>query len=88
MSVVAATAPVMMTSATSSTRRTPKRFITAAANGPIKPNSAMLTATANEIAVRFHPNSVSSGTISTPGVARTPAPTSRITKVTPATTHP
>ncbi len=59
--------------------------MTAAANGPINPNNAMLTATANEIAVRFHPNSVSSGTISTPGVARTPAPTSRITKVTAAT---
>ena len=87
MSVVAATAPVITASAASRTRRTPNRFITAAANGPISPNSAMLIATANEIAVRFHPNSVSSGTIRTPGVARTPAPTSRITKVTAATTQ-
>ena len=38
-----------------------------------------------EIVARDQPNSVSSGTIKTPGVARSPAATSKVTKVTPAT---
>jgi hypothetical protein len=67
------------------TRRTPSRSITDAANGPIRPKRAMLIATAEEIAARLHPNSRSSESISTPGVARTPAVTSRITNVTNAT---
>ena len=68
-------------------RRTPQRFIADAANGPISPNRAMLMATAAEIAARLQPNSASSGTISTPGVARMPAVTIRMTKVTAAMTQ-
>ena len=47
----------------------------------------MLIATAAEITARLQPNSLSSGTISTPGVARMPAVTSSTTNVTAATTH-
>ena len=61
--------------------------MTDAANGPMRPKSAMLIATAAEITARLQPNSVSSGTISTPGVARTPAVTSSTTNVTAATTQ-
>ena len=62
--------------------------MTDAANGPISPNSAMLMATAPEMTARFQPNSLSSGTIRMPGVARMPAVTSRTVNVTAATTHP
>jgi hypothetical protein len=85
--VVSATDPASSAMAASSTRRTPHRSITDAANGPIKPNNAMLIATADEITARLQPNSLSSEIISTPGVARTPAVTSRMTNVTAATTH-
>jgi hypothetical protein len=44
-------------------------------------------AIANEIVVRDQPNACSSGTIKTPGVARTPAEASRVTKVSAATTQ-
>ena len=47
----------------------------------------MLIATAAEMTARLQPNSPSSETISTPGVARTPAVTSRMTNVTSATTQ-
>ena len=73
--------------AASMTRRRPHRSITDAANGPISPKSAMLIATAAEITARFQPNSVSSGTIRMPGVARMPAVTSSTMKVTAATTQ-
>ena len=63
------------------------RSIADAANGPRRPNNAILRATAAEIAARLHPNSVSSGTMSRPGVARMPAVTSSTTKVTAATTQ-
>ena len=65
----------------------PRRSITEAAKGPIKPNSAMLIATAAEIAARLQPNSLSSGTIMMLGVARIPAVTSRIPKVSNAMNH-
>ena len=45
----------------------------------------MFSPIAKEIVARDHPNSVSSGTIRTPGVARSPAATSKVRKVTPAT---
>jgi hypothetical protein len=48
----------------------------------------MLMATAAEIVARLQPNSASSGTISTPGVARIPAVTTTTRNVTAATTHP
>ncbi len=69
------------------TRRTPHWSITDAANGPMSPKSAMLMATAVEMTARLQPNSRSSDSISTPGVARMPAVTSRITNVTTATTQ-
>ena len=63
----------------------PKRSISAAAKGPITPYNSRLTPTANEIVARDHWNSCSSGTISTPGAARTPAVSTTIAKVTAAT---
>jgi hypothetical protein len=47
----------------------------------------MLIATAAEIEAFDQPNSPSSGTISTPGVARMPAVTRSTKKVTAATTQ-
>jgi len=47
----------------------------------------MLTAIAAEMCARLQPNSVSSGTMNNPGVARTPAVISMTTNVTAATTH-
>jgi hypothetical protein len=44
-----------------------------------------LTETADEMRARFQPNSCSSGTMSTLGVARTPAAARRTTKITAAT---
>src|SRR5579862_7584761 len=82
-----ATAPAISASALSTTARRPHRSITDAANGPMTPNSAMLTAIDAEMVVRLQPNSVSSGTMNSPGVARTPAVTSMTTKVTTATTQ-
>ena len=80
--VVSATEIASKPTAARITRRMPKRSITDAANGPIRPKSAMLMATAPEIAARFHPNSDSSGTIRTPGTARIPAVTRRMKNVT------
>jgi hypothetical protein len=68
-------------------RRTPRRSISAAAKGPISPYSTRFTEMASEMVARDQPNSPSSGTISTPGVARMPADTSSTAKVTAATTH-
>ena len=85
--VETATDAVSSASAASTTRRRPQRFITEAANGPISPNSAMLTAIATEMVARLQPNSLSSGTMNRPGVARTPAVMSSTTKVTAATIH-
>jgi hypothetical protein len=48
----------------------------------------MLIATAPEMTARLQPNSVSSDTMRTPGVALMPAVTSRMTKVTVATIQP
>ena len=47
----------------------------------------MLTESAADVVVRSHPNSCSSGSISTAGTARTPADTSRITNVIATTTQ-
>ncbi len=69
-------------------RRMPNRSMNEAANGPIRPYSMRLTAIANEMVARDQWNSVSSGTSSTPGVERTPAPISRVRKVTPTTIQP
>ena len=66
----------------------PQRSITDAANGPMRPKRAMLTATAPEMTARLQPNSLSSGTKKRPGVARTPAVMSSTANVTSATIHP
>ena len=63
-------------------RRAPQRSITAAAKGPIAPKTRRLIPRAKEIVARDQWNSSSSGTISTPGVARTPAETTTTAKVT------
>ena len=83
--VVSPTETARSASATTTRRRIPHRFIADAAKGPMRPNSAMLIATAAEMAARLQPNSVSSGTIRRPGVARMPAVMSRTTNVTSAT---
>ena len=70
------------------TRRSPKRFIKAAANGPNKPNSSRRMANAVEICALAQPNSCSNGTISTPGAPIAPAVTSMVRKVTATTTQP
>ena len=85
--VLSATDTASSAMAARTRRRRPQRFMADAANGPISPNSAMLMATAAEIAARLQPNSASSGTISTPGVALMPAVTMSTTKVTAAMTH-
>ena len=73
---------------TSITRRSPKRSITAAANGAMDPYISRLRATADEIVARDQWNSSSRGTISTLGAERTPAPTSSTTNATPTTIQP
>ena len=85
--VLRATAPASSASAINRTRRTRQRSMIEAANGPSRPKSAMLTATAAEMLTRVHPNSSSSGTISTPGVARIPAVISSTTNVAAAMIH-
>src|SRR5882757_5313334 len=73
------------TNAATTTRRTPKRSIRAAANGAVSPNSAMLIAMASEMVPTDQPNSARSGSISTPGVARNAAAPTRARKVAAAT---
>ena len=68
----------------SSVRRTPIDCMSAAANGPIKPKSAMLIATASEIVAADQPISRSIGSISTPGVERIPAAVSSTRNAKPA----
>ena len=60
------------TSEASTVRRSPIVCISAAANGPIRPPSRMFSEIAPEIVAALQPNACSSGTISTPGAARTP----------------
>ena len=80
--VVSATETASSASAATTRRRMPHRFMADAAKGPMRPNNAMLMATAAEIAARLQPNSDSSGTMRRPGVARMPAVMSRTRKVT------
>ena len=63
----------------------PKRSISAAANGAVRPNSTRLMLTAAESTVVDQPNSFCSGTISTPGAARNPAAPTSARKATAAT---
>ena len=82
---VSATPDDTITSATAMVRRRPNRSMIAAANGPARPYSRMLTATAKLMVARDQPNSASNGTISTPGTERMPAATSSTRKVQAAT---
>jgi hypothetical protein len=85
ISVVSPTPVAISRRAQMTTRRTPKRFMNAAANGPESPNSSRLIETATEMTARLQPNSCSSGTMSTPGVERMPDAASRVKNVTPNT---
>ena len=85
MTVVRRAPVATVISAPTVTARTPKRSISAAANGPVRPKRIRLMETAIEITARFQPNSFCSGTIKTPGVARKPAAPMRAMKVTAAT---
>ena len=80
--------PTISAAAETMTRRSPKRFINAAANGPNRPKSRRRIANAVEICAFAQPNSCSNGTISTPGAPIAPAVTSMVRKVTPTTTQP
>lgn len=73
--------------AQATTRRMPKRSMSAAANGAHRPYSMRFTETASEIVPLDQPNASSSGVISTPGVARNPAAPMIATKATAATIH-
>lgn len=74
-----------MLSATTTTRRMPKRSISAAAKGAVSPYSAMSMETARPISPRDQPNSVLSGSMRRPGRALKAAPPMIVTKVTAAT---
>jgi len=87
MTVVRAAPLAIVTSAISITRRTPKRSMSAAENGAVKPKSRRPSEIASEIVPRDQPNSSWSGTISTPGVARKPAVVISVTKVTSTISH-
>ena len=76
------------TSAVATTRRSPKTFIVAAANGPSSPKSSSRIASAEEICSVVQPNSERSGAISTPADPMAPAVASMVRNVTPATTQP
>lgn len=71
--------------ATATTRRMPKRSISAAANGAVSPYSARLMDTAAPIVPRDQWNSWCSGSISRPGRERKAAAPMIVTKVTAAT---
>lgn len=75
-------------SAVAATRRMPKRFMKAAAKGPIRPKSSRRMAKAPEISAADQPNSCCRGPISTPGAPTAPAVTSMVRKAVPATTQP
>src|SRR4051794_24682889 len=85
MNTVSPLPVAVISSATTTTRRMPKRSMSAAANGAVSPYSAMFTATAAEMVDTDQPNSACSGSISTPGTARNAAAPTSARKVTPAT---
>ena len=74
-------------SAVITTRRIPKRSISAAANGAVSPNRRTFIATASEISSRDQPKDSSSGTIKTEGADLNPAVATRVRNVTPAANH-
>ena len=81
-------APSEMTArATTVTRRSPYFACSAAANGPMKPNSSRLMLTAVPTVARLQPNSSRSGSMRMPGVERKPAAPSSVTNDAAKTTH-
>ncbi len=80
--------PVAISSSdTVSTGRTPKRSMSAAANGAVSPYNIMLTDIASPTVPCDQPNSWCSGFIITPGMDRNPAAPRIATKLTAATTQ-
>ncbi len=79
---------ISTTSAPSTVGRMPKYCIDAAANGPVSPYKAMPIEIASEIVPRLQPNSCSSGSIITLGVARVPAAHRRIRNTTARAIQP
>ncbi len=72
-------------SAAATTRRMPKRSISAAANGAVSPYSTRFTETAAEMLARDQPKSSCSGSIRIDGAARKLAAPTRARKATTAT---
>ena len=87
ITVVSSDPTATITSAVAHTRRTPKRSITAAANGAPRPYTKRFRATAPPISSVDHPNSCCRGKSSTPVVARKPAAVTSTMKVAATTTH-
>ena len=69
------------------TRRSPYRACSAAANGPMNPNSSRLMLTAVPTVARLQPNSSRSGSMRMPGVERKPAAPSNVTNDAAKTTQ-
>ena len=65
----------------------PMTSISPVMNGPVAPSRMMLSETAPEMVATSQPNARCSGTIITPGAARTPTPASIDTNMTASTTH-
>lgn len=78
----------MIASETSIIRRTPKRFMKAAANGPIPPKRRKRMASAPEMSAVLQPNSLCRGMMNTPGAPTAPATTSMVRKVAASTAQP
>ena len=66
-------------------RRAPRYSTSAAEKGPIRPKRTRLREIASEMVARLQPKCCSSGTMSTPGVARVAPATSKVAKVTAST---
>ena len=77
----------MSVSATVTTRRRPKRSLSAAAKGALSPKTTRLTDAAVAMAPWLQPNSSMSGSMRIPNVARMAAAASRATKADAATIH-
>ena len=88
MKVVSATPVASSASALTMVRRRPKRSMNEAANGPIDAVEHEAHRDRERDGRARPVEFLSNGTISTPGVERTPAPISRVTKVTPTTIQP
>ncbi len=68
-------------------RRSPNVSISPVMNGPVRPSSRMFSEIAAEIVPTLQPNARSSGTIITPGAARTPTAPSVMVKATISAIH-